>query len=127
MRFTQTAPFARKEKTHLETVDVIIKVAALIGAVGGIIGGIYAVFKWFQKQEKQTTDIAALKELHQKDMEAARKKEAEDMKAIKDELCVLSYAMLASLDGLQQLHCNGNVTKAHDALEKHLNQRAHDQ
>ena len=127
MRFTQTTPFARKEKTHLEAVDVIIKVAALIGALGGIIGGIYAVFKWFQKQEKQTTDIAALKELHEKDMEAARKKEAEDMKAIKDELCVLSYAMLASLDGLKQQGCNGEVTKAHAALEKHLNQKAHDQ
>lgn len=111
----------------MEAVDVIIKVAALIGAIGGIIGGIYAVFKWFQKQEKQTTDIAALKELHEKDMEATRKKEAEDTKAIKDELCVLSYAMLAALDGLQQLHCNGNVTKAHEKLEKHLNQRAHDQ
>jgi predicted negative regulator of RcsB-dependent stress response len=127
MRFTQTTPFARKEKTHLEAVDIIIKVAALIGALGGIIGGIYAVFKWFQKQEKQTTDIAALKELHEKDMEAARKKEAEDMKAIKDELCVLSYAMLASLDGLKQQGCNGEVTKAHAALEKHLNQKAHDQ
>ena len=127
MRFTQTTPFARKEKTHLEAVDVIIKVAALIGALGGIIGGIYAVFKWFQKQEKQTTDIAALKELHEKDMEAARKKEAEDMQAIKEELCVLSYAMLASLDGLKQQGCNGEVTKAHAALEKHLNQKAHDQ
>lgn len=111
----------------MEAVDVIIKVAALIGAVGGICGGIYAVCKWFQKQEKQSTDIAALKELHEKDMEATRKKEAEDTQAIKDELCVLSYAMLAALDGLQQLHCNGNVTKAHERLEKHLNQRAHDQ
>ena len=111
----------------MEAVDVIIKVAALIGAIGGIIGGIYAVFKWFQKQEKQTTDIAALKELHQKDMEATRKKEAEDMQDIKDELCVLSYAMLACLDVFKQQGCNGEVTKAHDRLEKHLNQKAHDQ
>lgn len=111
----------------METVDVIIKIAALIGAVGGIFGAVYAVIKWFQKQEKQTTDIAELKALHERDMEATRKKEAEDMKAIKDELCIMSYAMLASLDGLQQLHCNGNVTKAHEKLEKHLNQKAHDQ
>ena len=38
-----------------------------------------------------------------------------------------SKTMLASLDGLMQLHCNGNVTKAHDRLEKHLNQQAHGQ
>ncbi len=127
MRFTQTTPFARKEKTHLEAVDVIIKVAALIGAIGGIIGGIYAVFKWFQKQEKQTTDIAALKEQHKKDCEELRQKESEDLKALNDELCVLSYAMLAALDGLKQQGCNGEVTKAHARLEKHLNQKAHDQ
>lgn len=127
MKTTRNTLYAGKEKTPMDTVDLIIKVAALIGAVGGICGAIYAVIKWFQKQEKQTTDIAELKALHQKDMEATRKKEAEDMQAIKDELCVLSYAMLASLDGLQQLHCNGNVTKAHEKLEKHLNQKAHDQ
>lgn len=127
MKTTRNTLYAGKEKTPMETVDLIIKVAALIGAVGGICGAIYAVIKWFQKQEKQTTDIAELKALHEKDMEATRKKEAEDMQAIKDELCVLSYAMLASLDGLQQLHCNGNVTKAHEKLEKHLNQKAHDQ
>lgn len=127
MKITKNTLYAGKEITPMETVDLIIKIAALIAAVGGICGAIYAVIKWFQKQEKQTTDIAELKALHQKDMDETRKKEAEDMKAIKDELCVLSYAMLASLDGLQQLHCNGNVTKAHEKLEKHLNQKAHDQ
>ena len=111
----------------METVDIIIKLAALIGAVGGIWAVVYAIIKWFQKQEKQSTDIAALKELHKKDIEATQKKESEDLKAINDELCVLSYAMLAALDGLKQQGCNGEVTKAHDRLEKHLNQKAHDQ
>ncbi len=111
----------------MEVVDIVIKGAALLGALGAIFGGVYAACKWFMKQDKQTDDIAALKAQHEKDMEASRKKEAEDMQEIKDELCVLSYAMLASLDGLQQLHCNGNVTKAHTALEKHLNKKAHDQ
>ena len=109
----------------METLDIIIKIGAVVGALGVIGGAIYAVCKWFQKQDKQSTDIAELKDLHKQDMEAAHKKEEQDMQEIKDELCVLSYAMLASLDGLQQLHCNGNVTKAHDSLEKHLNQKAH--
>lgn len=111
----------------MEQMDFVIKLSAFVAAVLALWGIIYAVIKWFQKQEKQSTDIAALKALHEADMEAARKKETEDMQAIKDELCVLSYAMLASLDGLQQLHCNGNVTKAHERLEKHLNQQAHNQ
>lgn len=107
---------------------VILKnAAAIVGAVLTIGGAIYAVFKWFQKQEKQSTDIEELKKLHIADIEETQKKESEDLQAVKDELCVLSYAMLAALDGLQQLHCNGNVTKAHEMLEKHLNRTAHNQ
>lgn len=111
--------------TSTEIADLIIKIAAVIGAFGAIFGVVCTVVKWFQKQEKQTSDIAELKKLHESDMEATRRKEAQDMQEIKDELCVLSYAMLASLDGLKQLHCNGNVTDAHQKLEKHLNQKAH--
>lgn len=111
----------------MEQMEFVIKLSAFAAAVLALWGIIYAVIKWFQKQEKQSADIEALKALHKADMEATRKKEAEDMQEIKDELCVLSYAMLASLDGLQQLHCNGNVTKAHNMLEKHINQQAHGQ
>lgn len=110
-----------------EVAETIIKISAVIGAAGAIWGVVYGIIKWFQKQNKQSTDIAELKKLHTKDMEDMRKKECNDMQDIKDELCVLSYAMLAALDGLQQLHCNGNVTKAHTRLEKHLNQAAHGQ
>lgn len=72
-------------------------------------------------------EVSNLKKLHEDDMVAAHDEHAEELKGIRDELCILSYAMLASLDGLKQLHCNGNVSKAHDMLEKHLNQQAHGQ
>lgn len=96
--------------------DTIIRAAAVLGALIALGTAAYGVIKWFQKQEKQTTDIEAL-----------RKKEAEDIKEMQDELCLISYAMLACLDGLKQQGCNGAVTEAHNKLEKHLNQRAHDQ
>lgn len=111
----------------MEEMDFVIKLSAFSAAVLALWGIIYAVIKWFQKQNQQTKDIADLKALHIADMKEAKDKETADMQAIKDELCVLSYAMLASLDGLQQLHCNGNVTKAHNMLEKHINQQAHGQ
>ena len=111
----------------MEEMDFVIKLSAFFAAVLALWGIIYAVIKWFQRQNQQTKDIADLKALHIADMKEAKDKEAADMQAIKDELCVLSYAMLASLDGLQQLHCNGNVTKAHNMLEKHINQQAHGQ
>jgi len=96
--------------------DTIIKAAAVLTALIAIGTAVYAVIKWFQKQEKQTADIEAL-----------RKKQSDDMKEMQDELCLISYAMLACLDGLKQQGCNGAVTEAHNKLEKHLNQRAHDQ
>lgn len=96
--------------------DTIIRAAAVLGALVALGTAAYGVIKWFQKQEKQTADIEAL-----------RKKEAEDIKEMQDELCLISYAMLACLDGLKQQGCNGAVTEAHNKLEKHLNQRAHDQ
>lgn len=111
----------------MEEMDFVIKLSAFAAAILALWGIIYAVIKWFQKQNQQTKDIADLKALHIADMKAAKEKEAADVQGIKDELCVLSYAMLATLDGLQQLHCNGNVTKAHEKLAKHINQQAHNQ
>lgn len=98
---------------YLDT-NTIITIAALLGAITVIAGACYSVIKWFQKQEKQSVDIEEL-----------RKKEAEDIQQMKDEQCLISYAMLACLDGLKQLNCNGAVTEAHNKLQKHLNKRAH--
>lgn len=115
--------------THEEiktVAEVLIKAAAVLGAVGAIWAVAYKIIKWFQRQEKQTSDIEALRALHVSDTKDIKDKENADMQIVKDELCVLSYAMLAALDGLKQQGCNGEVTKAHNMLEKHLNKRAHD-
>ncbi len=108
-------------------IDLVITLSTFLGALIAIGGVLFTAFKWFVAQNKQSADIKALKELHEKDMEETRKNEDNELQALKDELCLLSYAMLAALDGLKQLHCNGEVTKAHTKLEKHINQRAHNQ
>ena len=96
--------------------DTIIKAAAVLAAIIAIGTAAYGVIKWFQRQEKQSADIDEL-----------RKKQEQDISELKEEQCLISYAMLACLDGLRQLNCNGAVTEAHTKLEKHLNKRAHDQ
>ena len=85
------------------TPEGIIQVAAVISALGVILTLVYKIFK-------SREDNKQLKE---------------DIEESKKERGVLCYAVLACLDGLTQLGCNGNVTKAKDALEKHLNQTAH--
>ena len=85
------------------TLELIIKIAAGVTACGGLIAIVFKFVRWVDRQKKQDREIGALKEEQQ----------------------VICYGMLACLDGLKQLGANGNVTKAHEKLEKHLNDKAH--
>ncbi len=87
----------------------IITIASVLGALTAIGAVAYKIIKWFQAQEKQTTDIEDLK-----------KQEKEDIKAMEDELCLLTYAVLACLKGLKEQGCNGPVTEAIGKIEKHI-------
>lgn len=83
--------------------DTIITIAAVITALGVIFGVIFAIYKWYLKQEKQDKDVAHIKE--------------------EDTLIV--FALSACLDGLQQLGANHTVPIAKDKLDKYINQQAH--
>ena len=98
------------------TIDTIIEISKVIGALGVIFGLLIAIYKFIQSPKEQAKEIEGLKQHHDA-----------DISDIKNELCVMNYALLATLDGLKQLNCNGNVTKAYEMLEKHLNKQAHDQ
>ena len=83
--------------------EVITTVAAVITALGVIFGLIFAVYRWYLKQEKQDKDI----------------------KFIKEEQIILTQGVLACLKGLQEQGCDGPVTTAITKIETHLNQQAH--
>ena len=83
--------------------EVITTVAGGITAIGVIFGLIFAVYKWYLKQEKQDTDI----------------------KAIKEEQFLLTQGVLACLKGLKEKGCDGPVTTAIKQLETHINKQAH--
>ena len=83
--------------------EVITTVAAVITALGVIFGLIFAVYRWYLKQEKQDTDI----------------------KFIKEEQIILTQGVLACLKGLQEQGCDGPVTTAITKIETHLNKQAH--
>ena len=98
------------------TIESIITLSKVIGALGVILGVIITFVKWLSKQEKQSVDIEGLEKKHN-----------EDLKHVQEELCVVNYAVLASLDALIQKGFNGKVTEAHDKLQKHINKKAHGQ
>lgn len=87
----------------MEAGQVIITIASVITALGVIFGVIFAVYRWYLKQEKQDKDI----------------------KAIKEEQTLLTYGVLACLKGLKEQGCDGPVTTAISQIEKYINKQAH--
>ena len=84
--------------------QTVITAAAVIGALGPIVGLILKVHKWYLKQEAQDEEIARIK--------------AEDR--------ILCEGLAAALDGLEQLGANSVVTKTKAKLNDHLNTQAHE-
>ena len=52
--------------------QTIITAAAFIGAVSALLGALFAAYRWYQRQNKQD----------------------EDIKAMKEEMCLLTYGVL---------------------------------
>ncbi len=98
---------------HLDA-QTVITAGAFLAAVGAIFAVIFKWHKWYLKQENQSKEIEALREKH-----------ASDMAESNEERQLICYALVACLDGLQQLGCNHSVTTAKDKMEKHLNEKAH--
>lgn len=86
-------------------VNTIITAASLLAATGAIFSVVFAVYRWYLRQNRQDTEIEKLK----------------------SEQCLLTYGILACLKGLKEQGCNGSVTEAIDKIEKHINKQAHDQ
>lgn len=117
---------AAAEPAIVLTVDIIIKAAGFLGAMGVITGlGVKAVH-WFDRQAEQDAKIAALEEKHDKDKAELRSELSAELEKINAELCLLVYGVQATLKGQQELGCNGPVTEAANKLERHINQRAHE-
>lgn len=87
----------------MELGQIIITIASIITALGVIFGMIFAVYRWYLKQEKQDKDI----------------------KSIKEEQTLLTYGVLACLKGLKEQGCDGPVTSAINQIEKYINKQAH--
>lgn len=95
--------------------QTIITAGAVVSALGLLLGIILKIHKWCLKQNGQSQDIKELKQLH-----------TDDVHKLKEENCLVCFALSACLDGLQQLGANHTVPVAKDKLDKYLNQQAHE-
>jgi hypothetical protein len=81
--------------------------------------------RWFDKQEKQSTDIEELKRQHEADVAKLEKELAEEIRKNNMELQILTRGILACLKGMQEKGCNGPVTETAKEIEEYLNIKAH--
>ncbi len=83
--------------------DTIVTAAAVLSAIVAIFSIIFAAYRWYLRQNKQD----------------------EDIKALKEDMAIITVCQLACLKGLHEKGCNGPVTEAIHKMEAHLNERAY--
>lgn len=111
----------------MQTQFDIIELSKIIGALGVILGLIIGAYKIYDKiTDKQTAHDHEIESL-KKENEALKEENRVEIKKINKENTIMCYALLACLDGLQQLGANHSVPEAHQMLSKHLNKAAHDE
>lgn len=83
--------------------DVIIKAAAVLGALSVIVGVIVTAYRILESNRRQSVEINAMKE----------------------EQTIICYALQGALQGLIEQGCDGPCKDALNMLQKHLNKKAH--
>ena len=86
------------------TFDGLVKGVALLVSLAALLGLVWRTFKKIDETNNNRDEI----------------------EKIKAEQNVICFGLFACLDGLRQLGANGNVTKAYNALEKHITEQAHE-
>lgn len=87
------------------TAQSIITAGAAVGAVSVLAALLVKLVHWVDRQKAQDAEL----------------------QDVQTEMTLLTYGVLACLKGLKEQGCNGPVTEAVNKIEKHLNQKAHDQ
>lgn len=108
------------------TPQALITAGSVLTAAALLISRFAKGVRWFDKQEKQSKDIADLRKQHEEDVAELKNELTEEMRKNNSELQLLTYGVLACLKGLQEKGCNGPVTEAVNKIEKYLNQKAHE-
>ena len=98
----------------MDVLQTFILIASAISSLVALIGFMWTIFKFVNRQKEQDKEIEDIKQTLKTEVSALR-----------DELQVITYGILSALDGLKQIGANGNVTDAHDHIQKHMNKEAH--
>lgn len=111
------------------TLTSILTIFGILVAIVGGVTAIIALVKWInnihdrvQKWDEYDMKIANV----EKSMSDLHTDIDGKLQQIRAEQYVLTDCMVAVLDGLQQLGCNGKVTQAKNNLANYMNEKAHE-
>ena len=107
------------------TMQNVITAVSFMTAVILLVQRFAKGVRWFDKQEKQSTDIEELKHQHEVDVDKLESEMAAEIRKNNEELQLLTRGILACLKGLQEKGCNGPVTEMAQEIEDYLNTKAH--
>lgn len=114
------------------TINSMLAALGTIAIIAGGIAGLVALYKYVtgahdraQKWDGADDQIKQLKQETEEQMEKITKDFGDKLQEQNSELCMHTYVLYALLDGLLQQGCNGEVKKAHDKMQKFMNQAAH--
>ena len=87
-----------------EGVNGVVIFVTVLTAICTLFSGLFAVYRWYLRQQAQDREIDRIKE----------------------ENTLIVYALFACLDGLHQLGANHTVSTAKEKLDKYINKKAHE-
>ena len=94
------------------------------GVVVAIAGAVAIIVK-IVKMINEFHDNIQKYDAYQEQIDEIRTDTNAKMQEMMSEQYILTKSMLAVLEGLKQLNCNGPVTEARNELESYINERAH--
>ena len=111
------------------TLGMILDIFRLLVALVAGVTAIVAIIKWItqihdrnKKLDGYEKDIAEVKH----SIKELKTDTDAKMQTIMAEQLIMTDSILAILEGLGQLNCNGPVTDAKNRLVEYINERAHD-
>ena len=107
---------------------ILLIFQAIISLVAGITA-VIAIIKWITQIHDRNKKLDGYEEKIaevQKAIEDLKLDTDAKMQALRAEQLIITDSILAILEGLGQLECNGPVTEAKNKLVEYINERAHD-
>lgn len=104
------------------TLQLILTILGVLAAIVAGVGAVIVIIRWITGAHDKMQKWDSLEQVVKDQQIDTNAK----LQQIRTEQCMMTDAMLAVLEGLMQLNCNGPVTEAHTTLTKYLNDQAHE-